>query len=60
MADRLASCQKGPGMHSLPFGGDDNVLLAYKWNGQPLQKKHGGLARIIMPMHHDARKGESG
>ena len=32
--------------------GDDDVLLAYKWNGKPLTKEHGGPVRIIVPKRY--------
>ena len=28
---------------------DDDVLIAHKWNGQPLTKEHGGPARLLVP-----------
>jgi DMSO/TMAO reductase YedYZ molybdopterin-dependent catalytic subunit len=31
---------------------DDDVLLAYKWNGQPLAKEHGGPVRVIVPKRY--------
>jgi DMSO/TMAO reductase YedYZ molybdopterin-dependent catalytic subunit len=35
---------------------DDDVLVAYKWNGTLLTKEHGGPARMIVPKR-DAWKG---
>ena len=31
---------------------DDDVLLAYQWNHQPLSKEHGGPVRIIVPKRY--------
>jgi DMSO/TMAO reductase YedYZ molybdopterin-dependent catalytic subunit len=31
---------------------DDDVMLAHKWNGQPLAKEHGGPARVIIPKRY--------
>ncbi len=31
---------------------DDDVLLAYKWNGKPLTKDHGGPVRMIIPKRY--------
>jgi len=31
---------------------DDDVLVAHKWNGQPLSKEHGGPARVIIPKRY--------
>ena len=31
---------------------DDNVLVAHKWNGQPLTQEHGGPARVIIPKRY--------
>jgi len=31
---------------------DDDVLIAQKWNGQPLSKEHGGPARMIIPKRY--------
>ena len=31
---------------------DDDVLVAYKWNGQPLSKDHGGPVRVIVPKRY--------
>ena len=31
---------------------DDDVLLAYKWNGEPLSKEHGGPVRMIVPKRY--------
>lgn len=31
---------------------DDDVLLAYKWNGEPLTKEHGGPVRMIVPKRY--------
>jgi DMSO/TMAO reductase YedYZ molybdopterin-dependent catalytic subunit len=28
---------------------DDDVLVAHRWNGQPLPRQHGGPARVIVP-----------
>jgi len=28
---------------------DDNVLLAYAWEGQPLAREHGGPVRVVIP-----------
>lgn len=28
---------------------DDDVLIAHRWNGQPLTREHGGPARMIVP-----------
>ena len=31
---------------------DDDVLVAHKWNGQPLTADHGGPARVIIPKRY--------
>lgn len=31
---------------------DDDVLLASRWNGQPLSKEHGGPVRVIVPKRY--------
>ncbi len=31
---------------------DDDVLLAYKWNGKPLTKEHGAPVRMIIPKRY--------
>lgn len=31
---------------------DDDVLIAHKWNGQPLSLEHGGPARMIIPKRY--------
>lgn len=31
---------------------DDDVLLAYKWNDNPLTKEHGGPVRVIVPKRY--------
>ncbi|MET0514780.1 MAG: sulfite oxidase-like oxidoreductase [Nitrospiraceae bacterium] len=31
---------------------DGDVLLAYKWNGKPLTKEHGGPVRMIIPKRY--------
>jgi DMSO/TMAO reductase YedYZ molybdopterin-dependent catalytic subunit len=31
---------------------DDDVLVAHRWNGQPLTKEHGGPARVIIPKRY--------
>ncbi|HEY7531573.1 MAG TPA: sulfite oxidase-like oxidoreductase [Nitrospiraceae bacterium] len=31
---------------------DDDVLLAHKWNGNPLSKDHGGPVRVIVPKRY--------
>src|ERR1051326_1918332 len=31
---------------------DDDVLIAHRWNGQPLPKEHGGPARVIIPKRY--------
>jgi DMSO/TMAO reductase YedYZ molybdopterin-dependent catalytic subunit len=31
---------------------DDDVLIAHKWNGQPLPAEHGGPARVIIPKRY--------
>ena len=31
---------------------DDDVLIAHRWNGQPLTKEHGGPARVIIPKRY--------
>jgi len=31
---------------------DDDVLLAFKWNGQPLSRDHGGPVRMIVPKRY--------
>lgn len=31
---------------------DDDVLLAYKWNGAPLTKEHGGPVRMLVPKRY--------
>ena len=31
---------------------DDDVLIAHKWNGQPLPREHGGPARLIIPKRY--------
>jgi len=31
---------------------DEDVLLAYKWNGKPLSKEHGGPVRVIVPKRY--------
>jgi DMSO/TMAO reductase YedYZ molybdopterin-dependent catalytic subunit len=31
---------------------DDDVLIAHKWNGQPLTAEHGGPARVILPKRY--------
>jgi DMSO/TMAO reductase YedYZ molybdopterin-dependent catalytic subunit len=31
---------------------DDDVLIAHKWNGQPLTADHGGPARVIIPKRY--------
>ncbi len=31
---------------------DDDVMIAHKWNGQPLSKEHGGPARVILPKRY--------
>jgi DMSO/TMAO reductase YedYZ molybdopterin-dependent catalytic subunit len=31
---------------------DDDVLIANRWNGQPLPREHGGPARVIIPKRY--------
>jgi DMSO/TMAO reductase YedYZ molybdopterin-dependent catalytic subunit len=31
---------------------DDDVLIAHKWNGQPITMEHGGPARVIIPKRY--------
>jgi DMSO/TMAO reductase YedYZ molybdopterin-dependent catalytic subunit len=31
---------------------DDDVLIAHKWNGNPLSREHGGPARVIIPKRY--------
>lgn len=31
---------------------DDDVLVAHRWNGQPLSADHGGPARVILPKRY--------
>jgi DMSO/TMAO reductase YedYZ molybdopterin-dependent catalytic subunit len=31
---------------------DDDVLLAYRWNGKPLTREHGGPVRVIVPKRY--------
>jgi DMSO/TMAO reductase YedYZ molybdopterin-dependent catalytic subunit len=31
---------------------DDDVLIAYKWNGKSIPKEHGGPARVIIPKRY--------
>jgi DMSO/TMAO reductase YedYZ molybdopterin-dependent catalytic subunit len=31
---------------------DDDVLIAHRWNGQPLPVEHGGPARVIVPKRY--------
>jgi DMSO/TMAO reductase YedYZ molybdopterin-dependent catalytic subunit len=31
---------------------DDDVIIAHSWNGKPLTKEHGGLARVIIPKRY--------
>ena len=31
---------------------DDDVLIAHKWNGQPITADHGGPARVILPKRY--------
>ena len=31
---------------------DDDVLIAHRWNGQPLGVEHGGPARVILPKRY--------
>ncbi|MFY9270623.1 MAG: sulfite oxidase-like oxidoreductase [Candidatus Manganitrophaceae bacterium] len=31
---------------------DDDVMLAHRWNGQPLSKEHGGPARMVVPKRY--------
>jgi DMSO/TMAO reductase YedYZ molybdopterin-dependent catalytic subunit len=31
---------------------DDDVMIAYSWNGQPLTREHGGPARVIVPKRY--------
>jgi DMSO/TMAO reductase YedYZ molybdopterin-dependent catalytic subunit len=31
---------------------DNDALLAYQWNGQPLPKEHGGPVRVIVPKRY--------
>ena len=31
---------------------DEDVLIAHKWNGQPLTREHGGPARMIIPKRY--------
>jgi DMSO/TMAO reductase YedYZ molybdopterin-dependent catalytic subunit len=31
---------------------DDDVLIAHKWNGQPITAEHGGPARVILPKRY--------
>lgn len=31
---------------------DDDVMVAHSWNGKPLDKEHGGPARIIIPKRY--------
>ena len=31
---------------------DDDVLIAHKWNGQPISVEHGGPARVIIPKRY--------
>jgi len=31
---------------------DDDVLLAHRWNGQPLSKEHGGPVRMVVPKRY--------
>jgi DMSO/TMAO reductase YedYZ molybdopterin-dependent catalytic subunit len=38
--------------NSLDVCMDDDVLIAYKWKGQPLTKEHGGPARVIIPKRY--------
>lgn len=32
--------------------GDDDVLLAHSWNGNPLSRDHGGPVRVIVPKRY--------
>ncbi len=31
---------------------DDDVMIAHRWNGQPLTRDHGGPARVIIPKRY--------
>jgi DMSO/TMAO reductase YedYZ molybdopterin-dependent catalytic subunit len=31
---------------------DDDVLIAHRWNGNPLAREHGGPARVIIPKRY--------
>jgi DMSO/TMAO reductase YedYZ molybdopterin-dependent catalytic subunit len=35
---------------------DNDVMVAHSWNDKPLDKEHGGPARVIIPKRY-ARKG---